>query len=112
MPGLKLSCVPGGVLYFIGEDRTRVSLKIDIPDQLERQLRTKFGDRLDQEAKEALAVELYRQSKLSIGQVAEMLGFGVLRAEAWLSERGVELPMTVEDLAEELDDSRRPSDGR
>ncbi len=66
--------------------------------------------RLDQEAKEALAIELYRESKLSIGQLGMLLGIGVIEAESWLSQRGVELPMTVGELMEELAGSRKHSE--
>ena len=83
-----------------------MTLSIQLPPQLEAQLRVRFGDRLDQEAKEALAIELYRESKLSIGQLAQMLDMGVIAAEEWLAQRGVELPITVDDLTREMQASR------
>jgi predicted HTH domain antitoxin len=84
-----------------------MSLTIELPEELEAQLREKFGTRFDQEAKEALAIELYREAKLSIGQLGMLLGVGVVEAEAWLAARGVELPMTVEELTAELAGARK-----
>ncbi len=51
-----------------------------------------------QTAKEALAIELYREGKLSLGQVAEMLGLSVYQADGLLKQHGVELPYTVADF--------------
>ena len=84
-----------------------MSLTIELPQQLEDQLRSAFGSRLHEEAKHAMAIEMYRQQQISVGQVAQILGTGVLEAEEWLAKKGVEIPMTVEDLARELEGSKR-----
>ena len=84
-----------------------MSLIIELPGELEAQLRARFGMRLDQEAKEALAIELYREAKLSIGQLGMLLEIGVIEAEEWLAKRGVELPLTVEEFVNELEGSRK-----
>jgi len=49
-----------------------MTLSIPIPENLDAAL----VRRLDQEAREAVAVRLYREGKLSHGKVAEYLGIG------------------------------------
>jgi predicted HTH domain antitoxin len=75
-----------------------MSVTIDIPKAIEDQLRTVWGDDLSRAVKEALAVEGYRAEKLSLGQVAELLGLTVYEADGFLKQRGVPLPYSVEDL--------------
>ena len=69
----------------------------ELPQHIERQLREGFGD-LSQAAKEAFLVQCYRDERLSVGQVAEILGRGVIAAQAWLAERGAPLNYSVEDF--------------
>ena len=47
----------------------------------------------------ALLIESYRAGKISIGLLAQTLGMGVIEADAWLAERGVELNYSANDLA-------------
>lgn len=56
-----------------------MSITFNLPNAVEENLRAQFGD-LDEAAKEAALVELYRQEKFSHGQFAESLG--VSRDEA------------------------------
>ena len=65
---------------------------------MNQDLTNRLGD-LSSAAKEALAAEGYRAGDLSIGQVAAMLGMGVIEAQLWLSRRGVPLNCTQDDLA-------------
>lgn len=74
-----------------------MSISIQIPPAIEDELRKQLGD-LDQAAKEALAIELYRTEKLSIGQVAELLGLTVYEAEGFMKDHGVPAPYSVADL--------------
>ncbi len=74
-----------------------MSLSIDIPKKTEQALRAEWGN-LEQAAREALLIESYRAGKLSIGLFAETLGIGVIAADRWLAERGVDLNYSVEDL--------------
>lgn len=75
-----------------------MSVSFNIPKSLEDTLRAEWGD-LDQAAKEALIIESYRTGKLSIGQVAEFLGFETkFQAETWLGDRGVAWNYLREDL--------------
>ena len=72
-----------------------------IPDQIEKRLQAELGSNLGQTAKEALAIELYRQEKLSLGQVAEMLGISVHQADGLLKQHGVTLPYTIADFEQD-----------
>jgi predicted HTH domain antitoxin len=83
-------------LGLIGTAKT-MSISIQIPESLEAVLRSQIGD-LDQVAKEALAIEAYRSEKLSIGQVAELLGLTVYEAEGFMKRRGVPAPFTLADF--------------
>lgn len=74
-----------------------MAISIQLPPSLEELLRSQFGD-LDQVAMEALAIEAYRTEKLSIGQVAELLGLTVYEAEGFLKEHGVPAAFNCADL--------------
>jgi predicted HTH domain antitoxin len=84
-----------------------VVVTFTIPDQIERRLQAEIGPDLGQTTKEALAVELYRQEKLSPGQVAELLGISVYQADGLLKQHGVELPYTMEDLDSDVASLRK-----
>lgn len=47
---------------------------------------------------ESFAIESYRQEKLSLGQVAELLGFSLDEANVFLNRHGVPANYTFEDL--------------
>ncbi len=83
-----------------------MQLRIDIPEKLESALSREWGD-LSAAAMEALAIESYRTGKISIGFLAEMLGIGVIEAEAWLAKRGVPLNYTMADLEADRADLAR-----
>jgi predicted HTH domain antitoxin len=74
-----------------------MTITFDIPERIREELASRFGD-LGQAAKEALAIEGYRTGKLSVGQVAEILGMGVIEAQSWLGSRGIPVNYAVEDL--------------
>ena len=61
-------------------------------------------DDLPRATLEALAIESYRQEKISLGFLAEMLGMGVLEADAWLAQRGVPRNYSIEDYEADLRD--------
>ncbi len=68
---------------------------------------------LAEQAKEALAVEGYRQHKLTHSQVSKMLGISRFETDALLKKHGVYYDMTVEDVrreSEELHRLRSPDD--
>ena len=78
-----------------------MSVTIELPEEIERQLTTVWGN-LSRRALEALAVEGYRTEALSAGQVAEMLNLSVWETEAFLQQRGVALHYTLEDLKQDV----------
>ncbi len=82
-------------------------LTIDLPREIEEALRAEWGD-LDRAAKEALIIESYRTGRLSIGEVASVLGFpSRFDAEKWLGERGVNWNYSSDDLARDRESLRR-----
>jgi predicted HTH domain antitoxin len=77
-----------------------MSITFELPKEVEQSLREKFGD-LNQAAKEAFLVQGYREGRLSMGQVARVLGKGVVETQAWLSEKGAPLNYSPDDLEED-----------
>ena len=71
---------------------------IHIPKGIEEQLEAAFGQDLAQAAREALAIEGYRTERLSIGQVAKLLGASTLETEQFLNERKVPLLYSIDDF--------------
>ncbi len=59
-------------------------------------------DDLSRKTLEALAIEEYRNGRLSVGQVAEMLELSVLQAEEFLHSRNVSLDYSAMDFEEDL----------
>jgi predicted HTH domain antitoxin len=60
-------------------------------------------DQLSQYIKRSLAVELYREGKLSLGKAAELAGIrGKWEMLMLLSERGVPLDYSAEDAKDDL----------
>ena len=79
-----------------------MSITFDLPTEIERQLREELYN-LDQVAKEAALVELYRQGKLSHYQLATALGLGRLELDGVLKEHGVtEDSITIEELEKQV----------
>jgi predicted HTH domain antitoxin len=74
-----------------------MAVLIDISAEAEKLLKAEWGD-LNRAAREALAIESYRQGKLSVGQCGEVLGLSFAETEAFLRSRGVDLGMTLEDV--------------
>lgn len=75
-----------------------MSVIIEIPKHIEEALIRELGASLAQTAKEALAVTLYQSERLSIGQVAEMLGITTYQAAGLMKSRGIEAPYSIEDF--------------
>lgn len=74
-----------------------MKVTIDIPDTLRQSLETQLGQNLPQAAKEAIAIAWYQAEKLSIGQVAELLGRSVYDAEGLMKQHHVDAPYSPED---------------
>lgn len=60
------------------------------------------NDDLSRKTLEALAVEGYRDGRLSVGQTAEMLGFSVLQTEEFLHSKDVSLNYSLADFEQDL----------
>jgi len=65
-----------------------MAISFELPMALEKQLRSELVD-LDELAKEAALVELYRQRKLTHHELATALGLGRIEAEDLLARYNV-----------------------
>ena len=83
-----------------------MSIIIQLPGELERDLRDRLGD-LDAEAKEAFAVELYRQAKLTHSQLSQILGMSRFETDGVLKRHAVYVEMTLDDVLRDAETSRR-----
>lgn len=79
-----------------------MSLVIDLPSDIEAVLRKSAGN-LNQDAKEAMLIELYRQGRLTHSQFSKALGVSRDEANGLLKRHHVEEDLlTVDDLHEQL----------
>jgi predicted HTH domain antitoxin len=75
-------------------------LTLQMPPSVEQAVREAWGDRLDGAAMEALLIAAYREGKISVGKLAEVLELSTaIEAEGWLAARGLNLNYTAEDFA-------------
>jgi len=73
-------------------------LTLELPDELSAYL-TAHGQDLSRAALESIALEAYRENKLSTGQLRRLLGYHTrVQVHAFLKEHGVYLHYGVEDL--------------
>jgi predicted HTH domain antitoxin len=77
-------------------------LILDYSERVESKLHAVFGDNLGQTMLESLLIEGYRSGKISVGQIADILGKTSVQADEFLAQRGVPLNYTVEDLQKDL----------
>jgi hypothetical protein len=76
-----------------------MTLSIELPADLEAELRQSLGQDLSRAALESLVAEGYRLRKLGIGQVCRLLGFASrFDAEQWLAQREIHWNYGLEDL--------------
>ena len=76
-----------------------MTLSIDIPNAAVAQFRKAFGPDLSTAAREALLINGYRTGRISLGFVAEVLGFHTrLEAQNWLAQRDVPLNYDLSEL--------------
>jgi predicted HTH domain antitoxin len=74
---------------------------IQLPTDVERRLRSEFSD-LESEAREALALELFRRGRLSHFELSQILGLDRVETDALLKRHGVvEGSLTMQDLDEQ-----------
>lgn len=75
-----------------------MTIHFQIPDEIERELAGQVGD-VNEAAKTAFIIESYRAGRLSIGQVARVLGLATrFEAESWLGHHGVTWNYSVDEL--------------
>ncbi len=76
----------------------------ELANNIERSLRRRIGD-LDQAAKEAALVELYRQDRLTHHELADALGLSRLETNGLLKKHNVteDLMTTVEEFQRQAD---------
>jgi hypothetical protein len=84
-----------------------MAIRFELPADVERNLRASVAD-LDQAAKEAALVELYRQGKVTQRDLGIALNLSRLETETLLKQHGVteDLP-TADEIAQEVEGLRR-----
>jgi len=87
-----------------------MSIAFDLPAEVEQILRRQFQN-LDQAAKEAALVELYRQNKLTHYQLSQALGLTRIETDGLLKQHNVieDLP-SPDELEEDLRRLRQLAD--
>jgi predicted HTH domain antitoxin len=84
-----------------------MQITFELPEEIAHHFATDAAG-LSRAAVEALVVEGVRSRKLSTGQARRALGLSTrMQADEFLKERGVYLPLTVEDVERDADLSRR-----
>lgn len=76
-----------------------MTLTVQLPPDLEITLRQSIGGDSDAYMREALAVQLYRERKLTHGQLQTFLAVGSYEADAILKKHGGVDELTPEELA-------------
>lgn len=78
-----------------------MAVTIQLPVDVEQRLRAEFAD-LDTEAKEALALDLFRRGRLSHYELSRVLGLDRFETDAYLKRHNVfEGSLTMQDLDEQ-----------
>jgi len=82
-------------------------LSLNLPDELSAIL-APSGQDLPRAAFEAIALEAYREHKLSTAQLRRLLGYQTrMEVDGFLKDHGVELEYTLEDLERDREAHRR-----
>ena len=76
-----------------------MEVTVSIPDKFVSISGTRAD--LSREMLEAFAIESYRQEKMSLGQIAELLGISIDEANAFLKKHRIPLNYDLADLAED-----------
>jgi len=78
-----------------------MAVTIQLSVDLEQRLRAEFAD-LDNEAKETLALDLFRRERISHFELSKVLGLGRFQTDAFLKRHNVlEGSLTMQDLDEQ-----------
>ena len=84
-----------------------MQITLELPEDIAHRLAAD-SEGLSRAAIEALAIEGVRSGKLSTGQARRLLGFNTrMQVDGFLKERGVNLPLKVEDVERDVKVSRR-----
>lgn len=84
-----------------------MAVSFDLPTDIEQSLRRNLGN-LDEAAKEAALVELYRQEKLTHHQLTKALGLSRLETDGVLKKHKVtEDLLSFEELSRQVEDLGR-----
>lgn len=82
-----------------------MAITIDLPADLEAKLREQTPD-LAADLKRAVAIELYREHRISQGQLARILGITRMEADGVLKDAKVWLEITAEEVIAESEGLR------
>jgi Uncharacterised protein family (UPF0175) len=92
-----------------------MKIALDIPDELAPFLAS-YAPKLERAALEAIALELYREHRLSTGQLRRILGYRArIQVHAFLKEHGANLQHGPEDLEHDRqagDSIPKPEEGQ
>ena len=83
-----------------------MTISFELPGELERHLRHEFKN-LDETAKEAMGVELFRQGKLSHAQLASLLNLSRYETDGILKRHGAFYDVTLADVLRDAEISRQ-----
>lgn len=81
-------------------------VRVELPTELEAAIRQNIAGDLNDYAREALAVQMYRDGKLTHGQLQLFLNVSSYRADEILKIHGGVDEMTVDELAAQVSASR------
>ncbi len=77
-----------------------MTISFEIPDDIEAKLRS-TGTDLNQTAKEALLVDLYRQKQITHYQISQALGLSRYKVDGLLKRHDVPLDLSIEEFRTE-----------
>lgn len=78
-----------------------MAITIQIPDEIEQELRRQVPD-LDASAREQFLISNYQAGRLSTADIAEVLGLDTRHeAQVWLAQRGVPVNYSLDDLEQD-----------
>lgn len=83
-----------------------MTLKVELPGDLEAIIRRNIDGDLDTYAREALAVQLYRERKLTHGQLQQFLNVQSYEADSILKKHGGVDELNPDELAAQVQASR------
>ncbi len=75
-----------------------MAITLELPQDIEQQLREEWNGNLPHKILEAIAAEGYRQGTLSRGQVSELLSLSFQDTEIFLKEREAYSPLSLQEV--------------